>query len=94
MSAIDESKTERLSVRIDKDRKETIRKAANILGSGMSDFVVQTAIQKAMDIIEQHNKIVISENDFKAFSEAIQNPGEPNEALKEAKQRHDELIEQ
>jgi uncharacterized protein (DUF1778 family) len=47
---------------------------------------------KAKEIIEESEKILVSEKDKELFFEALMNSPIPNESLKAAKEKYDNLI--
>lgn len=84
-------KSERINLRIDTDSKATLERAAAYTGSTLSDFVLSNALAAARHVISSHESIGLSRKDWDAFFEALVNPPEPNERLKQALKRHDEL---
>jgi len=78
------TKNTRLEARISQRQKEIFQKAAAIQGRSLSDFVVDAVQQKAEQVIHDHEIIVLTEEDRKVFFEALLNPPEPNEKLREA----------
>ena len=58
----------------------------------LTDFVVATVQSKAKEIIEENEKVLISEKDKELFFKALMNPKSPNENLKVAKEKYDNLI--
>ena len=69
-----------------------LKRAAEIQGRTLTDFVVAAADEAACRTIEQTEIIHLSLEDQRQLAEAILNPPEPNEALKKAAQRHRELF--
>lgn len=86
-----EAKT-RVSARVTENVHETLAEAAALVGATLNQFVVQSALQKAREVIESERIIRLTEKDADVFFEALENPPEPNEALKAAAQRHRELL--
>jgi uncharacterized protein (DUF1778 family) len=85
-------KPERLEARLPAEVKAIIQHAADISGRSLSDFVVSSALEAAEETIRRHEVIALSARDSVAFVEALLNPREPNEALREAFRLHRELI--
>lgn len=83
---------ERLEARLPAEAKAIIQHAADISGRSLSDFVVSSALAAAEETIRQREVIVLSARDSVTFVEALLNPREPNEALREAFRRHRELL--
>ena len=87
-------RTARLEARITPDALKVVRRAAQIEGRSVSDFVVAAAQAAAARTIEQTQIIRLSVEDQRAFAEAILNPPEPVDALRRAFARHRDLIEE
>ena len=68
---------------IPKDDLEMIEHAAFIKGQSLNSYIVSAAIKAAVDDISKENVITVSEKDWERLMELMENPPEPNEALKE-----------
>jgi uncharacterized protein (DUF1778 family) len=90
----DQARTARIEARIAPDALAIVKRAAEIQGRSISDFVVAAAEEAANRTIEQTQIIRLSIEDQRAFAEAIINPPEPTPALRRAFRRHRELIKQ
>jgi uncharacterized protein (DUF1778 family) len=88
------TKTARLEARITLDLQALLKKAAELDGRSVSDFVITAAQEAAERRIEQAHVIRLSLEDQRAFAEAILNPPEPTPALRRAFRRHRELIKE
>lgn len=87
------SDTARFDTKLPKYQKELFEYAASIGGfRTLTDFVITSAQEKADEIIQKHEQIIASERDRQVFFEAMLNPAEPNENLKKAFARHQELL--
>lgn len=86
------TRVERLEARLLPEQKRRIERAASHKGLSVSDFVVQAADEAAGRAIEQHEAWVLKEEDWKVFLDAIENPAEPNDALKAAAQAHKDFV--
>ena len=69
-----------------------VRRAAEIQGRSVSDFVVAAAQEAARRAIEEAQIIRLSVEDQRAFVEAIVNPPPPSAALLRAAEAHRALI--
>jgi len=87
-----EPRTSRLEARIAPEALLIVKRAAEIQGRSVSDFVVAAAQEAASRTIEEAQIIRLSLEDQRAFAEAILNPPEPSDALKRAAAAHDRLI--
>jgi uncharacterized protein (DUF1778 family) len=72
--------------------KATIQRAAALSGLDETTFVTSAAYDRARQIIESHERTVLSAADAQVFFEALENPKPPNEALKELFVRHKRLV--
>lgn len=71
----------RVTARMPSHIKRTIDEAAALSGSTLSQFLVQSAYEKAKKLISEEKVIRLGREDSKAFVEALERPAEPNEAL-------------
>lgn len=88
------TRTARLEARIAPDALAVVKRAAEIQGRSVSDFVVAAAQEAASRTIEETQIIRLSVEDQRIFAEAILNPPEPAPALRRAFRRHRELIKE
>jgi uncharacterized protein (DUF1778 family) len=85
-------RTARIEARIAPDALAIVKRAAEIQGRSVSDFIVAAAQEAAERTIEQTEIIRLSVEGQRAFAEAILNPPEPSEGLRKAAQNHRRLI--
>jgi uncharacterized protein (DUF1778 family) len=86
----DPMRTARIEARISPDALIVVKRAADLQGRSVSDFVVDAA-QRA---IEQSQIIRLSIEDQRAFADAILNPPPLTPAMERAIERHRNLIVQ
>lgn len=84
--------TARLEARISTDLHSLLKRAAEIQGRTMTDFVVSAVQEAAYRAIEEAEVIRLSLADQRRFAEALLSPPQPSAALKRAMARHDELF--
>jgi len=84
--------TSRLEARLPEDVHALLKRAAEIEGRTLTDFVVSAARDAAYRTIEQHGIIRVSVEDQRQIADAIMNPPRPRVALKRAFQRRRELF--
>ena len=77
-------KNERITARVSEQIKETLIAAADLTGATLNQFLVQSALEKAENIIEKDKLIHLSNKDAQLFFDVLENPPEPNEKLKRA----------
>ena len=84
MMPTDSNRTARIEARIAPDALAIVKRAAEIQGRSISDFVVAAAQEAAHRAIEETQIIRLSIEDQRRFAEALINPPEPNDALRRA----------
>ena len=84
--------TARLEARISTDLHAMLRRAAEIQGRTMTDFVVSAVQDAARHAIEQAEVMRLSLADQACFVEALLSPPKPNAALKRAVARRRKLL--
>ena len=82
----------RLEARISPETLTEVKRAAEIQGRSVSDFVVSAAHEVAQRTIAETQIIRLSVEDQRALTESILNPSAPTRALRKAKAAHERLI--
>ena len=83
----------RFNARLPEAQKAFFEHAANIGGfRSLTDFILQAAQEMADRIVEDHQKLLVSERDRELFFDVLMNPPEPNQKLKEAHQKYQDLL--
>ena len=80
-------KTERLDMRLSAEHKELLEQAAAISGQSLSSFAISHLLAKARELIEKHNRTVLSRADWERFQEILASDDEPSPALMRAAER-------
>ena len=78
------NRTARVEARISPDALAVVKRAAEIQGRSVSEFIVDAAQEAAQRTIEETTIIRLSVEDQRLIMDAILNPPEPNEALQRA----------
>lgn len=86
-------RTARLEARITPDLQALLKRAAELDGRSVTDFVVSAVQEAAERRIEQAHMIRLSLADQTAFAESLLNPPEPTPALQRSFRRHGDLID-
>jgi uncharacterized protein (DUF1778 family) len=86
------TRTSRIEARISPDALAIVKRAAEIQGRSVSDFVVAAAQEAAHRTIEETQIIRLSVEDQRAFAEAILNPPPLAPAMERAIERYREII--
>ena len=82
----------RLEARISADLHATLKRAAEIQGRTMTDFVIAAVQEAAQKAIAQAAFIHLTVADQEVFAKALITPPKPNAALKRAFKRNRQLI--
>jgi uncharacterized protein (DUF1778 family) len=86
------NRTARVEARISPDALAVVKRAAEIQGRSVSEFIVDAAQQIAHKTIEETTIIRLSVEDQRLIMESILNPPEPTEALRKAFEAHRKLF--
>lgn len=84
--------TARLEARISTDLHSMLKRAAEIQGRTMTDFVVAAVQAAAQRAIEQAEVIRLSRVDQECFAQALLAPPQPSPALERAFARRSKLL--
>lgn len=84
--------TARLEARLPVEAYAMLKRAAEIQGRTITDFVVTASCQAAKETIETTKIIRLSIEDQKLFAESIINPPEPNNYLMQSIAKYHELL--
>lgn len=86
-------RTARIEARIAPDALAVVKRAAEIQGRSLSDFMVAAAQEVAHRTIEETTIIRLSVEDQRRFAQLLLDPPELTPAMKRAQRAHTELIE-
>jgi uncharacterized protein (DUF1778 family) len=87
------TRTARIEARISPEVLAIVKRAAELQGRSVSDFVVDAAREAAHRTIEETNIIRLSLEDQHRFVDLLINPPAPTPALERAAQAHAKLIQ-
>ena len=82
------SGTERLEARIGADKKSLLKNAAELSGRTLTDFVVNSAYEAAVRVIQEFQQLRLSVKDRDVFIQAILSPPNPSDKLLKAAQKY------
>jgi uncharacterized protein (DUF1778 family) len=88
----DPGRTARIEARIAPDALAVVKRAAELQGRSVSDFIVAAAQEAAHRTIEETNIIRLSIEDQQRFVDLLLNPPPLSPALERAKKAHSRLI--
>lgn len=86
-------KTERIEASVEPEVRNLIVAAAKLEGRSVSEFLVESAKQRAEESLHRQTVIRLTAEDQLRFAEAIFNPPPLNEAMKAALELHERQIE-
>jgi uncharacterized protein (DUF1778 family) len=84
MEHVMEDPRKRITARVSDSVRVTLEQAAELLGSTVNQFVVQTAYQEAQRVIERETVIRLSQKDARKVLALLDSPPKPNKRLKDA----------
>jgi uncharacterized protein (DUF1778 family) len=84
----DETKYERLEMRVVTSSKASLQRAAALKGQSLTDFVIQAALEAAVQTIQTYDVIQLNTDASKAFSTALLEPSKANRSLQNAARRY------
>ena len=83
-----QSRSERVDFRVSAEFKALFSRAAEISGVNMSSFIIEAARERAVKLIEQHERIVLGNADRDVLLNALANPPGPTDSLKHAAEKY------
>ena len=81
-AAVDDNK--RMNLRVRPEQKAKLMRAAALRNTHLTDFVLQLALREAEEVIEEAERIVLSERDSLMVLDLLENPPAPNAKLRAA----------
>jgi uncharacterized protein (DUF1778 family) len=74
----------RITARVSDRVRVTLEQAAELFGSTVNQFVVQSAYQEAQRVVERESVLRLSQKDARTVLSLFDNPPKPNKRLKDA----------
>jgi uncharacterized protein (DUF1778 family) len=84
------SRSQRLEARLSKEQKQLFVRAAKLQGRSLTDFVIASAQEAAIETVRTHAALRLSERDRQTFVSALLAPPAPAKTLKQAATRYRE----
>jgi len=81
-------KMDRIDLRITREQKKLLARAAALSGVSMSSFLVNNALDQAKRIVVKSETITLSDRDRDLFYSILKNPPKPNKNLVELMRNH------
>ncbi|MDQ1363316.1 MAG: hypothetical protein QG652_1177 [Pseudomonadota bacterium] len=72
----------RINLRTSAEAKELIERAAALLGTTVSSFMLQNAFEAARRIVSETDTLLLTQRDFEAFVTSIEKPPKPKATLR------------
>jgi len=83
----------RFDARLPKEQKQFFERAAFLGGyRNLTDFIIMTVQEKANKIIREREQVVASERDSQMFFDAVTNPKDPSDTLKNALEDYNAFV--
>ena len=87
-------KRSRLEARISAEEKELLKRAAELQGCSLTEFVVRSAQEAARIALKEHQMMSLTARDTEAFVKALLKPPAPSKKLKRAVVRYKKVMEE
>lgn len=81
-------KMDRIDLRITREQKELLARAAALSGVSMSSFLVNNALDQAKRIVVKSETITLSDQDRDLFYSILKDPPKPNKNLVKLMRNH------
>ena len=88
-----QERSERLEARITRGQKDLFKKAAQLQGRTLSDFIVHAASEAATRVVEEHQVLSLTGEEQAVFVEALLNPPQKAPRLRAAARRHQKALD-
>jgi uncharacterized protein (DUF1778 family) len=86
------TRSERLEARVSRETKALCQKAADLQGSTLTEFLVNSALEAATQIVRENEFVELTRCDRIAFVEALLHAPAPNARLRKAAARHAQMF--
>lgn len=83
---------ERIPARMPTEVYNRLVEAAQAMGATLNQFLVQSALEKANQVLQQEQTIKLSNDTAKALFDLLEHPPEPNQKLRAAMQRREAVL--
>ena len=81
-------RSERLEARVSREQKELFLRAATLQGRSLTDFLVASVQEAAIETVRSHDALRLSERDRQAFVSALLAAPAPAKTLEQAAKRY------
>ena len=88
------SKSERFNFRVSAEQKTLIEHAAMYSGASVTSFAMNALLEKARDVVQQHEVVMLSMRDARRFMEIMESDYTPSEEAKKEAKRYRQSVKQ
>ncbi len=85
MSAVTQTKTERINLRLKSSAKSLLERAASFEGKTVSHFILNSALERAEKTVQKHEVMILNAKDSQTFFNALSKPVGFNRKLTHAR---------
>jgi uncharacterized protein (DUF1778 family) len=82
MPTLPSNESARINLRTSAEAKAMIERAATLMGTTVSSFMLQNAFEAARRIVSETDTLLLTQRDFETFTASIENPPKPKAALR------------
>ncbi len=82
------SRDERIDCRVSSDSKSLFTRAAELCGVTLTSFMVESARERALRLIDEHERLVLNNEARDVFLNALSSPPAPNASLRSAAEKY------
>jgi uncharacterized protein (DUF1778 family) len=82
------SRDERIDCRVSSDSKSLFARAAELSGVTLTSFMIESARERAIRLIEEHERLVLNNEARNVFLNALSHPPAPNANLRAAAEKY------
>jgi uncharacterized protein (DUF1778 family) len=72
----------RINFRLASEIKERVARAATIIGQDLTEFAIATLNQRAVEIIEKHDSMILESDDYRIFLNSLEGSEMPEPSIK------------
>ncbi len=83
---------ERINLRASTEAKQMIEQAAALSATSVSAFILEHAYGAAVQLLNDHQRIMLNQAEAARFLAALENPPQPNDAMTELLELGDRLV--
>jgi uncharacterized protein (DUF1778 family) len=74
-------KMDRIDLRVTREQKRTLARAAALSGASISSFLLRRAMDEAKEVVSRSESLLLSDRDRDRFFALLENPPRPNRNL-------------